>query len=59
MTIEFRVSRSKVKVTVTFKFRGAYMFYKHFMFYGMLVLGTTPLPILEFIRLEGSELLNE
>ena len=29
--IEFGVSRSKVKVTVTFKFRGAYMFYKHFL----------------------------
>ena len=30
--IEFGVSRSKV--TVTFKLRGAYMFYKHLTYYG-------------------------
>ena len=31
--IEFGVSRSKVKVAVTFKFMGGYMFHKHFLFY--------------------------
>ena len=30
--IDFGVSRSKVKITVTFKLRGAYMFHKHFLF---------------------------
>ena len=30
--IEFGISRSKVKVTVTFKLRGAYMFFKKFLF---------------------------
>ena len=35
--IEFGVSRSKVKVTVTFKLRGAYMFHKHFLFNVVIV----------------------
>ena len=29
--IEFGISRSKVKATVTFKLMGAYMFYKYFL----------------------------
>ena len=34
--IEFGVSRSKVKVTVTFKLGGVYIFHKHFLFSGLI-----------------------